>query len=298
MDRLARSNESSSLELLLDTICNLFGGMILLAILVVMQTQRTVDRIPQDAGSTEVHLEIRKLDFEYERLRDEVMRIENQKTHLDDIYHASASPNVNKLLDTKREFLEAIKEANERLVGLQKDLSYSTTSSKELKNNIDNIEQQAEAKQKQIQSLEQEIINANQQLPKDVRLPHRQSTYTKSPRYYVVKGRRVYPYGGKGRLTGTPYESEDCLVTPLPGSGHIFFQAIKVEPVKGKGIAVPEKRSSNYIFLTTLKECRSSTHYVVFFVYNDSESFRSFQKLKKIVLDRGFLFSVSASLLS
>jgi len=40
-----RNTTEDSLELLLDTMCNMFGGIILMALLVVLQTQMTAKSV-------------------------------------------------------------------------------------------------------------------------------------------------------------------------------------------------------------------------------------------------------------
>ncbi|MFG0336148.1 MAG: hypothetical protein ACF8TS_22550, partial [Maioricimonas sp. JB049] len=61
----ARANDGDSLELLLDTICNTFGGIVFIALLVVLMLQSSRDRLKarETSSVSEQDLELMRLDL-------------------------------------------------------------------------------------------------------------------------------------------------------------------------------------------------------------------------------------------
>jgi len=285
-----KTNQTDSLELLLDTICNMFGGVFLMAVLVVLQTQMSASRIP---NQKEVSLETEKLHAEYKQLNEKVIKLESQRVILASQYTQSSSDQTDNLLKTKDQFSEALDNAKDSLVEMTTQLTQAQRDRVTSEMAIDAIEKKLQTNQKQIIDLEQQVQTTVGQ-KENVRLPHQQLDSFKSPRYYLIKDDKVYPFWGEGARdwSGEPFVSESCTITPkLSG---LSMRAITVEPYTRKGIPVSDKGGVNSAFFSTLRGCRPSTHYTVFFVYADGASFSSFQRLKQAVLDEGYLYSVSA----
>jgi len=285
-----RTNQTDSLELLLDTICNMFGGVFLMTILVVLQTQMSANSIP---AQKEVSLEMEKLRVEYSQLNEDVLQLERQNAILANQFSQNSSEDTDDLLESKEQFSAALSKAKNdleetatQLTQIQRDLVTSEIA-------VNSIEQKLQANQQQISALEQQIQMSVDQ-KENVRLPHQQLDTLKSPRYYVIKDDSVYPFWGEGARSGSgeAFVSESCIITPK--SLLLFEGTILVEPRQGKGIAVLDQGQVGSAFFSTLRGCPPSTHYAVFFVYANSTSFSSFQKLKHAVLDKGYLYSVAS----
>lgn len=278
---------SDSLELLLDTICNVFGGIILMAVLVVLMTQGWV-------GSVEGHAseDIEAARQEVARLRALRETLRAESTRLQDAAAATASPDTEGLLVRQRDFEDAVAAAEQRLpaleaamAGARRELSTSEAESA--------IEQKRlEDGEAQTTSLRRRLIRLESQPREKVRLPHRKGTAYGTARYYVVQGGKVYRcgVGGTSRWTGGSYREEDCIFEPV---GSIIAKAARITPVKGAGIQVPPAGASAAAVVKTLQMCRPDTHYVVFWVHTDSSSFESFQRMKSIVVDEGYRYTVS-----
>lgn len=285
-----RTNQTDSLELLLDTICNMFGGVFLMAVLIVLQTQMSASGIP---AHKEVLLETEKLRAECGQLNEEVLQLESQKTILANQLTQNSSEYTDDLLESKEQFSAALgkakkdlEETTTQLTQIQRDLVASEIA-------VDSVEKKIHSNQQQINDLEQQL-QATISPKENVRLPHQQLDTLKSPRYYVIKDDYAYPFWGEGArsLSAEPSISESCIITPE--SSVLSRRTITVEPREGKGIAVLDKGQVGFSFFSTLRGYSSSTHYAVFFVYANNLSFSSFQRLKQAVLDKGYLYSVSA----
>ncbi|RKY08110.1 MAG: hypothetical protein DRP56_04645 [Planctomycetota bacterium] len=271
------------MELLLDTICNIFGGIILLAILVVLQTQISANRIP---NQKEVSLATERLQVEHRHLSEEVLQSERQRVMLANKFSQNSSDQTDDLLEAKDQFSSALSEAkgnleetSTQLTQMQRDLVTSEIA-------VDSIEKKLQANQDKIAALKQQIQTTIGQ-KEDVRLPHQQLDSFKSPRYYIIKDDRVYPFWeGFKDWSEESFVSESCIITQVSEG------VIAVEPFSGKGYRVLGKQKVSSSFFSTLRGHRSSTHYPVFCVYANNASFSSFQKIKQAVLDKGYLYSI------
>ena len=130
---------NDSLELLLDTICNIFGGIILMAILVIIQTQASAGRLLMSASlAPDTTLQFSKLRFECALLQQSIQEIEEQKKDLINTYKATASPVTETLLESRGNFSLALEIAIKEDRQLRNILAQSQ---KEMSDNEDNIDE-------------------------------------------------------------------------------------------------------------------------------------------------------------
>lgn len=282
---------SDSTELLLDTICNVFGGIILMAILVVLLTQSSAGRIPDPTPeAVDRALEAQRLRFEIERLRQRLVDLEHHRAEIERTFLATTSPTGERLANAVQDFRKALGDARERLAASQRSMAEARRDHLETEKEVRTATTRVAEKRSELRRLEATFENAQTLQRKDVRLPHRSGSAPGIPRYYVIKGGDVYRFGQGPlpRWEGPAYRVEDCWVTPVAG-----IAEAQVRPVQGAGMRIPTGRRGQQPFLATLNGCRPGTHYVFFFVFADSESFASFQRLKEIVADRRFRYTCS-----
>jgi hypothetical protein len=293
MHRRQRDTTSDSLELLLDTICNVFGGIILMAILVVILTQTSASQIPTaSAEDLERALEGRKVAFECLRLEARVNDLSDQERLLRETYQAVVSPNTAKLVDARQKFLSAIDEADSRLEALQSELSASRKGITKAALEVAAMDRKTGEKLREVEQLQHRLRNMPKPIKKRIRLPHRRGSARGVPRYYVVKGAKVYPCGTDGiRWSGPPFQREACMITPITIGGR---PAARIGPIEDEGFNVQEDKGGAAGFLRSLTRFRPDSYYVVFAVYRDSTSYASFQRLKHIVLNRGYAHAIIA----
>jgi len=104
----ASTSDVSSLDLLLDTICNMFGGILLMAILVVVLTQtsashfsaREQEYVPETLDARALRQEVLSLENAVVDLKSRAMRV-----HAD--YEARVSPAVDLMLVRREEMRNA-----------------------------------------------------------------------------------------------------------------------------------------------------------------------------------------------
>jgi len=266
------------MELLLDTICNVFGGIILMAILVVVQTQTTVGQIPKPkASELERSLDAKKLEFEVGRLAREARTLEQRDRELKQTYLATTSPHTDELLERREEFLKAIAEAGRRATDLQAARKKAGDALATLDLELRKMDGQADQNTLRLQQAEKKVRDAAHRLPKKIRLPRRHRHSASKQESYLIKDGKVYPMPGH------------CTATPIPGT-----LAKRWRPREGAGLQVKAGGQANTAFLATLRARRPGRHFISFWVCDTSASFASFQQLRSAVVKLGYEYSVSA----
>jgi hypothetical protein len=282
---------SDSLELLLDTICNVFGGIILMAILVIMQAQAGAGRLPQPTpDDVDRAIEAQRLRFESGRREDHLATLRESKARVDEMFYATTSPTGERLSRTIDDFRRAIDEATRRTTETQDETANTRRAAAETAEGLARAERLVQDKQAEIEQLERQLREDPVPPGKHLRLPHRRGSARGKARYYIVRGNSVFPFGSGGleRWEGGPYTVEACMVTPIMGK-----TAAAVRPIPAEAVVVPAEGTLPGDFLATLAAYPSGSHYVVFFVRPDSESYAAFQRLKRAILDRGYTYVVS-----
>jgi hypothetical protein len=283
-----KKNEGDSLELLLDTICNIFGGMILMTILVVLQGSEARQRLSQiSENQVENDVQVRKLVFESNNAKDELQQLKKQRDILAQSYTASVPTDLKEIVQINTKSEAALSMAKVDLTKIENNISNCRTASTQLEYELNRISGEIKTASDAAKSKLQYTEN----LPRNIRLPLQRIDSKRSPRYYLVKGVYFYPFGYRGFSDQSEFRSEACLLK----SESFLSDVIEVEPVKGAGWLVPQTGdTADYdSFNNTLNDCRPETHYAVFFVYGDDASFKSFQMLKSMALKKHYFYSVS-----
>ena len=277
-----------SLDLLLDTICNVFGGIILMAILVVLQTQTSAGRIPEPTTEdVERSLEAQRLRFECERLGGRLTVLSQHRDEIAQTFQATTSPTGERLAGAQEEFRKAIEEASRRVRTIEAETGAARRDQAAGEDILRTAERNVKQKQEEVSALEQEFRRLQTALPRQVRLPHRRGMASGGARYYVVKGSRTYSLDPFARFDwfGGEQRIGDCIISPIT-----LGQAAKVTPVEGAGCPIGRGDGGAKAFMASLARYPPTGAYIVFFVYSDSESFTSFQTLKDGAAGRGYRY--------
>jgi hypothetical protein len=279
---------ADSLDLLLDTICNVFGGIILMAILVVLQTQTSAGRIPEPkAQDVQQAIEAQRLRFECDRLQDRATNLSQHRDEIARTFHATTSPTGERLADAQGEFKKAIQEAQRRVKAAEAEAASGRKEHAETEDLLRTVERSLKDKQAEVRSLEEELKWSQVSLSQQVRLPHRRGGSVGAARYYVVKGARAYALNPEHRFNwyGGEQRAGHCMMEPLA-----LARVAKVTPIEGAGYPVSHGERGADAFMASLAPCPADSHYIVFFVYNDSESFAAFQTLKDAVAEARYRY--------
>jgi len=287
MARRRSTFSSDSLELLLDTICNVFGGIILMAVLVVLLTQTTAGRLPDpEPADIERAFQVQRLRFERQKLERRLADLEEHRRQIGETFQATTSESGERLADAHNQFQEAVHEASDRLQQMNATEKDTHREHSRAEEQLDEARRRLNEKEEELAQLQDDLRHAESAISRKVRLPHRRGTAAGRALYYVVKGKRAYALEGV-RWYGGTHRAGDCEVTPVA-----HHQAAKVKPIDGEGYPAPLDGSNAGAFRASLMRHPAGSHYLVFFVYDDSTSYASFQALKDVAVNARYAYTV------
>jgi len=285
---MARQSDfgADSLDLLLDTICNVFGGIILMAILVVLQTQTSAGQIPE-LGPQEMEraLEAQRLCFECERLQARADGLSRHREEITRIFCATTSPTGERLADAQVEFRKAIEEARGRAKATESDILATRKDLAKSEDALRTAGQTLEEKQVEVERLEEELRQAQAPPSRRARLPHQRGMVVGEAKYFMILGGRAYYVGYRHRGHHHLHVEQQDVAEPPPA---IYEQEVRIVPRANGGFAVPERTTPGDTLDSLLGSFQPANDYFVFFVCNDNPSFAAFQRFKAAVVANRF----------
>jgi hypothetical protein len=252
-----RRHQPDSLELLLDTMCNTFGGIIMIALLIAL-VSRDVDADSKNIQSFRKQLEqAQQQTAEAEKLRKRIL--ENADTN---VVTAVA------LLKEREELQERI-EADRQQLASNTTLQASISATND-PGELERLLAQKEARQREERAIEEQIQREIQSRQRQLRLPRERVT-GKRTFYVIARHGRVYPvYLMRNGERERNQQSIDWGST---------VDGDSATPRPGAGIDAP-------LLARILNDVQAQTYSIHFLVYDDS--FPAFLAARKIPLARGY----------
>ncbi len=222
---MRREATGDSLELMLDTICNTFGGIVLITILLAVLTRNSLtsrdqelrnalERLISVAQRDRLAAEVRTLEESIEALR----RAEG------DLPRAIAE-----LAREKRELEEREQEIRERIEDLSEQERRFALQEQELQKSLDDLRIDVERKRRDLKSKTEELAAAKSRATFSIELPRETEIYEGGPAL-ILRYDRMYvwhEYDARGNMLGLNVaeffvlsEDRDGIhVTPRPEKG-------------------------------------------------------------------------------
>lgn len=277
--RLSNQN-ADSLELLLDTICNVFGGIILMAILVVLQTHSFSQRINSSAvnsSNAAVELKQRTHQTDLAAIQADIQGLLRRKVILAKSLDDNQSRNTDGLLARHEEFVKEIQRVKERE---KKALGTLASLERSLKEESTQIKKDHQSLKTETQSLKQSIQLFKKQYAKTgkrFRLPYQHVTRKARSLFLIVNGNRIFPFSDTihEHITRTK-DLYQTIYKPIPGKG---FQAQQAGRPSDAYKALLKGHSSERVIL----QFAASVH---------NDSFKTFQAAKQYAVEQGFSYRV------
>lgn len=279
MKRSLGKASANSLELLLDTICNMFGSIILITLLIVIVTsEQPIDQIldmNQGPDREEIDRRLETARLQIESLQSEIQKEranapaasadEKNAADLQAKVQAAEAALQSALRDqqtaydrTSPEFAKTLREFNERRDLLEKEIT-------DLENQLADSQRRRPALQAELASLQAAHKGLTSGQVEKFRLPKARTT-TKKPLNVICAHGAIYPVltisstGDLSRFEGIRFNSLDSRRT-------------EYIPIRGAGIP-PETTAIQRAFAHLPAE-----YYLSVFIYPDSiESFRALRK--------------------
>ncbi len=268
--------ENSSLELLLDTICNTFGGIIFLAILVAillqMSNSDTSDSVESATQQMMKDLQGRESTIAAELTRLRKM-VEQQNQLIDKLPTAEDQAILEKVLRQRRTKSQLVSRRLESLGEINSlELKVGRIAQELAKLDAAKI-----AAQRRIDTLEKELKAETQRRTTETKLPFLRDTKKREVALVLVQGRlRVLPKPGTKLGFNT---DEFDIVTNND-------RLSSVRPKAGQGTPVLPNGQSRDALSARLVGFQKNQDYLAVFVWHDS--FDKFRELQHVMVDRGF----------
>ena len=291
--KTGRFTQSDSTGLLLDTVCNVFGGIILIALLVALLAQETESQLKLDVNpDARMELLKRRVD----RINAENKRVRAKNAEMEKELAALTDPAIGKLLDTLEASKQELARMRNSLVTKQRELEISNLDLEDILENLEQAKAEADAElaREESQSLrieaqlsqfkqQEQELTAQRKAAKEkqtvrLRLPKERTT-GKEQVWVLVRHGRLYPtYLRQGSREARNEKSIKWTDTTL---------SQKADPIPGKGLNVIENRDG---WKTYLRQLNPRSEFVAFVVWPDS--YKAFNVAKLSVLSRGMIYGL------
>ena len=285
---LRRKTPPDSLYLLLDTLCNAFGGIILLAVLVVLLTSKEKSQSSTSSDSQEMLQ--RRLAIAQTNLQ--------QSLQLAASLHAKANDEHWKqqvtLLSARKELQEKIQQTrdavaqnskeldaasaadpSERLKFLNAELATAQARKLEMKNSLAAAEENIKRLKQRLADMESQVTAKFNELQRPLRLPREHET-GKRVIWIIARYGHIYPC-----------RNADLSRNETDINWTVQLDSEIAEPVRGRGVdpILNPGELSNFFGHQSNEEI-----YLAFNVYEDS--FPAFIQAKQIAIRKGFAYGL------
>jgi hypothetical protein len=285
--RRRRSEIPSSLELLLDTMCNTFGGIVFMAILLAVLLPRTLVTTQADPRTQEARIEIQRNDLESE---NQALRAKlNELGKLSDTYARKlkareADPRSREQSELAKTLatITAITAQRDRLAAELQEQGTLAAAQAQQTVNVRRAVAELEA---QVAALKTRMDAATRIEQRQFRLPQMRPT-SKTPLFLVVKRGKLFQVTKAGG--GSPPSDFDGRFVEWRSDG---TNAWRFEVKSAAGLDLSNARTCFRNLEPFSSQELRREYYLEFWVYNDS--FPEFIRLKEQVCRRGISYNWS-----
>lgn len=271
-----KSSESSSLELLLDTICNTFGGIVFLAILVAILLQMS-GRSEKPTETARRQKELVDLQSEQETLTAELERlrkvVEEQDQMVAKLAPSATREDLEKVLAYRRSKSDLTKKQLEALG----EINGSEIEIGKIAQDLQALDEALAKVRDQATRLEAELQAELKSRSAEAKLPMLRDTAKREVPVVLVGGRLsvLLRPGARGALNTDEFDVKDL------GTGRGT-----VKPKPGAGTLVQLDGSSHDAIASRLAGFNKDRDYLAVFVWHNS--FDHFRALRNVMVERGF----------
>lgn len=281
---------SDSLELLLDTVCSMFGAILLIAILVALMAKTTSVESESDQASVEIVQ--RRIDIAQKDLA-QILQLKaaidlpsapvegnllEEKIKLELAIRAARAARASKDAETQDKIKQMTSDPGAQIRDLNNLLTLQQREIVALSNQIAALDDQITRTQERISAINKLIQTSRDSREIALRFP-KESETTKKPFHIICKYGKLYP-----TRNASGVRNEDSIKWTRMGDDKDLS-----EPIKNRGL---QSKIQSSEIKALMHELPRNQMYVVFYVYDDS--FEAFQFAREIAvrtkLEHGLTF--------
>lgn len=276
-----RNSNQDSLDLLLDTICNTFGGVLFIAILVILLLQQTSPTESQGEPAQLTDSESQQIVNDFQRLQDQLSLLRASTAAQDELLSQFSSPRLKELILQRKALEEDRNTLQTELDATDLEILEKLQRNAELTSQLSQREQmvkEAKATLKDSQEkLQQEIAGRTQAS----KTPVLKSASFKPEVGFIMRYGRIYQwhkYDSLGSRQGL--NTDDFII--VERSDHQLITA--PHPLRGLDLSDHDAAQSSLI--ATLRRFDPQRHTIVVVVRPDS--FHAFSLVRDTLIQQGF----------
>ena len=265
-----RQRDSSSFDLFLDTICNTFGGIVFLAILLTIMIQnRAIIRTASDEASPLSAEQLREVTLKLDRLRVEK---ESLEATLESLPAPTSGSPVSEFIHAsekaKRKDSE-LSELLERQATMSQDLSEQLASNVEQRKANEKIPAELDDAKRRLEKATAEYATALESKQQTLRMPKVRTTQAASI-LVLIQNDELF-VGFKPSILGDGFQSDQVTIESTLGSG------IQIDPIDDMGTDL-NTATGRAAFREIVQEASRAGHVITLAVW--PESYDLFPSLK------------------
>ncbi len=276
-----KGSPADSTDLFLDAVCNTFGSIVFLAILVVLLIGHRVRTTESQSRSSPTQVQIVQLRNEIQVLQSQIRRLQRVLAE-DDLTKKTptSDPVLQQLIRQRDELRQVHDRLKDQIAQVRDQLKQLRHTSESLRTQIAQVhEELRQARQK----LSQEVEKARRSWG----LPQLQYSNLREAAF-MIRNNTLYAVHRPGRTSNLKYESSlrlsnECVRRT---SGNVVY----LEPVPGQGIKITGDLQSLQAVKKKFKGFNPQTEHFTFFVWADS--FQHWQKVREVVEELGFHYAL------
>jgi SMC interacting uncharacterized protein involved in chromosome segregation len=268
----------SSLELLLDTICNTFGGILFIALLVsILMSQRSAEVLTKPVDQS-AQAAMNRFTAELETVQQELDEARKSSELLEQLSTRISDPEIKRLL-SRKEDLEKSLERIERIVSEELvDVSQEQKKVNETTNEIAAAQNMLEGAKRELDELKKRLGKAIEDNSRVAGFPIAQSTSKSQVTVCIGRGKICFL---EQNMNGTLVDDPSQIVD---------MSDKKILPDFDNGVIINKKDGLGSLH-SKINEYKAQNHFFRIFIWKDS--FETYQTFSDIIAKKRFSYEVN-----
>ncbi len=282
-------NSQDSLELFLDTICNMFGGFLFLMLFVVVSIRMATDSKREEMRETGIKpvsdVEVETLNIDLEKLRKELENLEQGKEKSREFVESLIEPELLEKYRETVETLDSVQDTIDETEETEKLVADTNKRVEDLKSKNEELRDKLNLAKKNLDDAEKLKEQERKENVRTTTAPKMQSIYLAEIPVFIKFGRVYFwrKYDINGEVLSA-LNDDDFLIVEEVKSAFVTV-GYKTEPKPWRGV---DLNAENFeVELTeAFKRFKNDRDYFAIVVAHDS--FSEYNILSKFLKSKGF----------
>lgn len=279
---------SNSLELLLDTICNTFGGILFIALLVTILTQLSEKKTPVPRPSTATPEEIESLVLEQAHLLAEISRVRANQDAEDLLASRLAPAEIQQLLTERNRLRDELHSVSDQIQSSLAENARVAADIQKILHQLSQVQAEIPEEKRKLAALEDAIDRKVEKRSQQLRLSQVRSSFGKSEVAIVLRYGRAYlwhQYDARGNRLGL--NTDDFIVLESDA------KSVTVRPNPLRGIPLDGSPQSRQALSRLLEPFAPNRNTIV--VVARPDTYHAFPQVRDATVASGFEYRLFVS---